>query len=89
MKIYEVIDYTDEQYYTLGFFRTLEDAKQAIDEREQSGRPVSPWVDNYERIIIKEHKIGWGEGKEAHEVVRSKWWNGADKEYWKIEKETE
>src|SRR5690625_1955477 len=86
MKIYEVIDSTDDdKYYTLGFFRTLDEAKQAITEKGQPHQPISTWVDEeFESIAIKEHTFGWGGfGKRVYEIYREEQYDEkTDKNEW-------
>ena len=79
--IYEVMDTSsDEVYYTLGLFLSLDAAKKAIVDC--GDEPVSEYVNpEHEEIKVMERKEGWSNlGKEVYRLNRDVYEN-ADGEY--------
>jgi hypothetical protein len=66
LKVYEVIDTSDDEYYKiLGLFDSFDAAKSKIDELSALSDPISFHADgsDYEKIEIVERYLGWGDKK--------------------------
>jgi hypothetical protein len=75
--IYEVVDSTsDENYWTLGIFSTLEEAKREIELCDEPADLGGDREENDEccAVEIRERKFGWGGiGRKVAEY----WWTSA------------
>lgn len=86
--VFEIVDSTsDEQYWTLGMFPTLDDALAALDGCTPEDMPGDH--DEYEgvcRVEVREHKYGWGgTGKCVHAREWTSEYNETADEYeWRI-----
>jgi len=57
MKIYELTDNTsDEQYYTIGLFLTMEEAIAVVDDDQQD--VINELGDDYASVTISERQVG-------------------------------
>ena len=93
MKIYEVIDRTDDDVYLpLGLFLNLDEAVQAIRDKIDPERPISDKQyetgEDAEVIEIKERKIGWCDnGRSVYRLERMLTYSTKSDEYWVTKKE--
>lgn len=81
-KVFEIIDSSNEEiYYPLGIFRSLAEAKRAINKSDTES--VSPNSEDYEEIKIVERFYGWDiYRKPVYCVRRERVSFGDDSEYW-------
>jgi len=85
-QVFEVVDYTDdEKYYTLGIFKTIEQAEHEIETNLQDDCAFSEFCyGEYEEIQILKRKIGWSQhGKPVKTIKRKEFYDeDNDKFYW-------
>ena len=83
--VFEIIDKTsDEMYFPLGIFKTLDEAKSKLENWPKDER-ISEFSDGeeYEKIEINERKFGWTEnGKTVFTLERHEVYNDDDDEYY-------
>ena len=93
MKIYEVIDRTDDDVYLpLGLFLNLDEAVQAIRDKIDPERPISDnqyeTGEDVEVIEIKEREIGWCDnGRSVYRLERMLTYSTKSDKYWITKKE--
>ena len=78
MAVYEVVDSTsDEMYFPLGMYLTLQEAIAAIERAAtDSDYPISEHADEYEKINVIERGFGWGiDGKTVYKFERTAQWS--------------
>jgi len=73
--IYEILDITSEEtYYTMGVFTSLEEAKKSIQCDDTKYLTEFGMENEYEKIVIKErelNKLDWSNtGETVYEVER-------------------
>lgn len=85
--VFEVVDSSNEEtYWTLGIWRTLQEALAALDVEnpEDVGCNEAEEYDEHRTIEVRERKIGWGgTGKRVAKVEwKATWDEPADKFKW-------
>ena len=89
-KFYEIVDCTDDEIiHSMGFFKTLEEAKEQIINFPKDERISEALYDDedYERMEIFERKFGWDYVcRGCHMAIsREKYYDEIDDEYyWKV-----
>jgi hypothetical protein len=81
--IYEVVDSSNETYWTLGVFPALAAAKAALDGCTPDDLPGDrDDCDDYCRVEVRERRFGWGGvGKTVHTCEWHRVYREADDEY--------
>ena len=93
MKIYEVIDRTDDDVYLpLGLFLNLDEAVQAIRDKTDPEHPVTDnqydTGEDAEIIEINEREIGWCDnGRTVYRLERKIAYSTKSDKYWITKKE--
>lgn len=85
MSLFEIVDTTnDEVYYTLAVYDDFETAKSELLSRDNKDYALTEHGsdDEFEKIEIREHKVGWGKGyKTIFKLMRSKDYNQESDEF--------
>ena len=72
--VYELCDTSsDEMYYSLGMFKSIDDIKSEIEKHDASGDSVSDYAEDREELTVVEHKFGFSSNrKEVIKFIREK-----------------
>ena len=72
--VFELVDYTtEEMYFPIGIYQTLDEAKKIIKEADKKGEPISDYVDDYEVIKIIKREFGLsGNGENVFTAERER-----------------
>ena len=85
--VFELCDTTsDEMYFPLGVFKTLDDVEKAITLASDKGHSISEFAEDYEILEVRERKYGWsGSGSLRLKVEREIYYNEDTDEYlWRM-----